>query len=167
MKVEIIILGLLMKENLCGYVIKKMTEDLLKDFADLKLGSVYYALNKADQKGWIKKVGNEKEKGSLEKYTYQILPAGQEEFKKLLKEYLQKTRIHFNTDMLLIHLNQQMKQEEETFLEDRKAFIKKKMDHVKEASHNNITKINYKHMLTYLEHHLKAEMTWLKTLNTK
>jgi len=165
MNVELIILGYLMTENLCGYDIRRKTEEQLKDFADLKLGSIYYALNKADKNSWIKKVATEKEKGTPEKFIYKILPAGKKQFKILLKEYFQKTFIHFDADMMLIHLDHLTQQQREAFLEDRTDYIKMKMESVKKGSDKEANKINHKQTLTYLEHHLKAEMAWLKTLD--
>ena len=165
MRVELIVLGFLMTENLSGYDIKRKTEEQLKGFSDLKAGSIYYALRKANKNNWIKKVATEKEEGTPDKFIYKILPAGKKHFKNLLKEYFQNTFIHFNADMLLLHIDGLTQLQREEFLEERTEFIKMKMDHVKEASHNNITKINYKHILTYLEQHLKAEMTWLKSLD--
>ena len=86
MRVELIVLGFLMTENLSGYDIKRKTEEQLKGFSDLKAGSIYYALRKANKNNWIKKVATEKEEGTPDKFIYKILPAGKKHFKNLLKD---------------------------------------------------------------------------------
>lgn len=161
MRVELIVLGFLMTENLSGYDIKIKTEEQLKGFSDLKAGSIYYALRKAEKNSWIKKAATEKEEGTPDKFIYKILPAGRKQFRNLLKEYFQNTFIHFNADQLLLHIDGLTQLQREEFREDRADFIKMKMEAVKKESN----KINYKQTLSHLELHLKAEMAWLKTLD--
>jgi DNA-binding PadR family transcriptional regulator len=101
MKIEITILGLLSEENLYGYEIKKKIMDRLEDYVDIKFGSIYYAIKKSVDNGWVKRVGIEKESGNPERYIYEILPAGKKYYKKLLKQYLDKNLIHFDIDIQL------------------------------------------------------------------
>ncbi len=161
MKIEITILGLLSEENLYGYEIKKKIMDRLEDYVDIKFGSIYYAIKKAVDNGWVKRVGIEKESGNPERYIYEILPAGKKYYKKLLKQYLDKNLIHFDIDIVLMFyrtLSQEMK---EQFLEDRFIDIKKRIDEIekklKEGDSN-------KALLSYLLSHLNAEMSWLNIM---
>lgn len=165
MKIEITILGLLMYGNLYGYEIKKKIVERLEDYVDIKFGSIYYAIKKSVENGWVKRVGTEKESGNPERYVYEILPAGKKYYKKLLKQYFETTFIHFDVDIVLMFLDFLSDEQKEQFLEERLSLIKEKIDGIKEKIEKSSSENNsYRHIHTYLEHHLKAELNWLKTL---
>ena len=65
MKIEITILGLLMEGNLYGYEIKKKIVERLGEYVDIKFGSIYYAIKKAVENEWVKRVGTEKDGGKF------------------------------------------------------------------------------------------------------
>ncbi len=165
MKIEITILGLLMEGNLYGYEIKKKIVERLEDYVDIKFGSIYYAIKKSVENGWVKRVGTEKESGNPERYVYEILPTGKKHYKKLLKQYFDTRFIHFDVDIVLMFLGSLSEEQKEQFLEDRTAFIKDKIENIT-AKLDNLGDSNdsYKNILTYLEHHLKAELGWLETV---
>jgi len=165
MKIEITILGLLMEGNLYGYEIKKKIVERLEDYVDIKFGSIYYAIKKSVDNGWVKRVGTEKESGNPERYVYEILPAGKKHYKKLLKQYFDSTFIHFDIDIVLMFLDSLSEEQKEQFLEERLSLVKDKIEQIKEKLESNSPENNSsKHILTYLDHHLKAELNWLKTL---
>ena len=167
MKIEITILGLLMQENLYGYEIKKKIVESLEDYVDIKFVSIYYAIKKAINKGLLKKVGTEKESGNPERYVYEILPAGRKYYKKLLKQYFEKNLIHFDIDIVLMFLNFFTKEQREQFVEERISIIKDKLDSIKEkigAEKKVADEKSNVDILTYIEFHLKAELSWLKSL---
>ena len=118
-------------------------------------------------KGWLKKVGTEKESGNPERYVYEILPAGRKYYKKLLKQYFEKKLIHFDIDIVLMFLNSFSKEQKEQFVEERISIIKNKLDSIKEkigAKKKAAGEKSNADILTYIEYHLKAEMSWLKSL---
>lgn len=164
MKIEITILGLLMEGNLYGYEIKKKIVERLEDYVDIKFGSIYYAIKKSVENGWVKRVGTEKESGNPERYVYEILPAGKKHFKKLLKQYFDTNFIHFDVDIVLMFLDNLAEDQKEQFLEERTTLIREKIDSIKEKIEKNTEDNSYRHILSYLEQHLKAELGWLKTL---
>lgn len=168
MKIEITILGLLMDGNLYGYEIKKKIVERLEDYVDIKFGSIYYAIKKAVDNGWVKRVGTEKDSGNPERYVYEILPAGKKYYKKLLKQYFDKVMIHFDIDIVLMFLKNLTQDQKELFVEDRVQLLKEKLDSIK-AKIDTEKKVpedrSYLKVFTYLEHHLKAELNWLKSLN--
>ncbi|MCU0844565.1 MAG: PadR family transcriptional regulator [Spirochaetes bacterium] len=167
MKIEITILGLLMEENLYGYEIKKKIVERLEDYVDIKFGSIYYAIKKAVDNGWVKRVGTEKEGGNPERYIYQIMPAGRKYYKKMLKQYFDHTMIHFDIDIVLMFYNSLMPEQKEAFIEDRMEAVKEKLVNIKEKVDEEMKLPEEKshiHVFTYLENHLKAELSWLKTL---
>ena len=76
--------------------------------------------------------------------------------------------IHFDIDIVLMFLNSLSAEQREQFLEDRKEEITNKLTAIKGkiAVESKTTQGEFSQLpvYTYLEHHLKAEMAWLKTL---
>ncbi|OHD69549.1 MAG: hypothetical protein A2W19_00635 [Spirochaetes bacterium RBG_16_49_21] len=168
MKIEITVLGLLMEENLYGYEIKKKIEERLEDYVDIKFGSIYYAIKKAVDNGWVKRVGTEKDSGNPERYIYEIMPNGKKHYKKLLKQYYEKTLIHFDIDIVLMFLNSLTEDQRRQFIEQRLSILKIKSEALKnkiEREKGGDDEKSYLPIFSYLEHHLKAEMSWLKSLS--
>ncbi len=167
MKIEITILGLLMEENLYGYEIKKKITERLEDYVDIKFGSIYYAIKKAVESGWVKKVSTEKDSGNPERYVYEILPAGKKHYKKLVKQYYDQFYIHFDIDVVLMFHKFLSDEQKEQFKSDRIDVVKERLNNIKdkiEIEKNVEMEKSYLTILEYLEHHLKAELTWLKSL---
>lgn len=161
MKIEITILGLLSEENLYGYEIKKKIMDRLEDYVDIKFGSIYYAIKKSVENGWVKRVGTEKDSGNPERYIYEILPAGKKYYKKLLKQYLDKNLIHFDIDIVLMFYRSLSEEMKEQFIEDRTAEIKTRIADIEnklKADESNFA------LLSYLLSHLNAELAWLNLM---
>ena len=167
MKIEITILGLLMEGNLYGYEIKKKIVERLEDYVDIKFGSIYYAIKKAVENEWVKKVGTEKDGGNPERYIYQIMPAGRKYYKKMLKQYFDQHMIHFDIDIVLMFFNTLNPEMKEQFIEDRLETVKDKLDYIRRKTEEE-SKLpetdSQLHIYTYLENHLKAELSWLRSL---
>ena len=169
MKIEITILGLLMEGNLYGYEIKKKIVERLEDYVDIKFGSIYYAIKKAVDNGWVKRVGTEKESGNPERYVYEILPSGRKHYKKLLKQYFDKHMLHFDIDIVLMFYKFLSEEQKLQFLDDRKSHIQEKIEaiHKKmEGEKNTPPEESYLNVLEYLDFHLKAELQWLNSFNS-
>ena len=150
-----------------GYEIKKKIVERLEDYVDIKFGSIYYAIKKAVDNGWVKRVGTEKESGNPERYVYEILPAGRKHYKKLIKQYFNLNLIHFDIDIVLMFYKFLPDDQQESFIEERTSNIKEKLDSLKDKIEKE-KEVPFEKscidILTYLEHHLKAEHAWLKTL---
>ncbi len=165
MKIEITILGLLMEGNLYGYEIKKKIVERLKDYVDIKFGSIYYAIKKAVDNDWVERVGTEKDGGNPERYIYEIKPAGRKHYRKLLKQYFEHNLVHFDIDIVLMFLNTLTPEQKDQFVEDRIEAVKQKLGEIKEKiqeSADEPEEQSQLHLYTYLESHLKAELAWLK-----
>lgn len=169
MKIEITILGLLMEQNLYGYEIKKRIVDRLEDFVDIKFGSIYYAIKKAMENGWVTRVGSEKDSGNPERYIYEILPAGKKHYKKMIKSYFESNNIHFDIDIVLMFMScltreflHQFKVEREEEVRSKLSALKEKISSEKKSADDS--KCSTIPILTYLEKHLQAELQWLTEL---
>jgi len=165
MKIEIAILGLLLESNLYGYEIKKKIEEHLEDYVDIKFGSIYYAIKKAVDNEWVRRIGTEKESKNPERYIYEILPAGKKHYKKLLKQYFDSAFIHFDIDIILMFFNSLEKEQKQSFIEKRVKHVNEKIKTLKnkiaDESLNN-SEYSRKQLFSYLLCHLEAELSWLE-----
>ncbi len=167
MRIEITVLALLSEDNLYGYEIKKKIDERVGSYTDIKFGSIYYVIKKALKNGWIIKKENRKKTGNPERTIYELLPEGRQRYKTILKNYFNKSRLHFDIDFVLMFYDSLSNEQKENFIDDRKSLveerlfsIRKKMRDDNSVSHKNPQMYLYK----YLEHHLKAEQTWLRSL---
>ncbi len=168
MKIDITILGLLTEGDLYGYEIKKKIVERLEDYVDIKFGSIYYAIKKAVESGWVQKVSTEKDSGNPERYVYEILPAGKKHYRKLLKQYFDQNLIHFDIDIILMFYKNLPEENRSQFKEDRLDSINLKLQNIEEKieMEKNIAEDqSNKHLLNYIKAHLLAEIEWINSLN--
>ena len=85
MSTRLVILGLLRDRPLYGYEIKHVIEDHMGDWTNIAFGSIYFALRKLAEEGFIEHVSTEQEGGRPSRTVYQITDAGQAEFERLLR----------------------------------------------------------------------------------
>lgn len=87
MKVPLYILGFLLRYGpQHGYLLKQYLEHI-SDFANIKLPTIYYHLEKMEKKGLIC-ASQEKEGKRPEKWVYTITDAGRQTFQKYVQEAL-------------------------------------------------------------------------------
>ncbi len=87
--IPLYILGLLLRYGpQHGYQIKKMLEEQLEDFTQIKLPTVYYHLEKMQAKGLITS-HSDKQGARPEKTVYEVGEAGVKHFQELLLQSLQ------------------------------------------------------------------------------
>ena len=99
---------------------------------------------------------------------YEILPAGKKHYIKLLKQYFDKVMIHFDIDIVLMFMKNLSPDQKELFVEDRVQLLKGKLDSIRTKidSEKKVPEDrSYLKVFSYLEHHLKAELNWLKSIN--
>jgi len=86
MSTRLVILGLLRERPLYGYEIKQIIEEHMGDWTSIAFGSIYFALGKLAQDGFIEKLATEQEGSRPSRSIYQITERGREEFQKLLRQ---------------------------------------------------------------------------------
>jgi len=87
--IPLYILGLLIRFGpQHGYQIKKIFEDQLSDFTQIKLPNIYYHLERMEKDGLLA-AGVEKNAGRKEKTVYSITDAGRASFYQLLSDFLE------------------------------------------------------------------------------
>ncbi len=164
MRVELAILGLLMKGSIYGYDIHKKLLELSGGYINIKFGSIYHALKKALKNGWVKKTGKEKKGGSPERYIYRITPEGKRYYIKNLSKYYEKILIHFDVDLVLMFLQSLEEEDKELFIEDRVETMNLKLKEIREKIEKEKEASEDISLLSYIENHLKAELAWVKTI---
>lgn len=87
--IPLYILGLLLRFGpQHGYQIKKLMEEQLEDFTQIKLPTVYYHLEKMETAGLVA-AHRDKQGTRPEKTVYQVSNAGKDKFRELLLQTLQ------------------------------------------------------------------------------
>jgi DNA-binding PadR family transcriptional regulator len=84
MSTRLVILGLLRDRPLYGYELKQIIEEHMGDWTNIAFGSIYFALNKLSEEGFIEKAGTEQQGNRPSRTIYQITEAGRAEFLRLL-----------------------------------------------------------------------------------
>ena len=85
---ELIILSLLMREPIHGYLISKIINDIIGPLAKVSHGWLYPRLAKLEQEGLIVTLyeGEEEKKGERQLRTYQITEEGRKRFHELMMD---------------------------------------------------------------------------------
>ena len=120
MSTRLVILGFLRRQPLYGYEIKRMIEQIMGDWTNIAFGSIYFALKKLAEEGFVEKVGTEQEGSRPSRTVYQITAAGREEFLRLLREtWGGVERQYFRFDIALSFMEALPTKEIEGYLRNR------------------------------------------------
>lgn len=169
MKIRFVILGFLMQKPLYGYEIKSIIEERMGDWADIKFGSIYYALKTLYEKGFVTKEEAEREAGRPERQSYAITESGKKEFFRLLhKMWGSLAMPQYDFDLALFFISFLKKEEIRIYLAKRIAYMEGIIEHIGEhrseiLAHEYIPPIAQA-LLNHSEAHFLAEHDWLKEL---
>ncbi|MGC9358039.1 MAG: PadR family transcriptional regulator, partial [Anaerolineae bacterium] len=120
MSTRLVILGLLRERPLHGYEIKHIIEDHMGDWTSIAFGSIYYALGKLEEDGFIEQVATEQEGNRPSRNVYQITKEGRAEFLYLLRElWREPERQYFDFDFALFFAEALPREEMLTYLRGR------------------------------------------------
>lgn len=172
MSVRLVILGLLRKRPLYGYEIKQIIEEHMGDWTSIAFGSIYFALDKLAQEGFVDKVGTEQEGKRPSRSVYQITEAGRDEFLNLLRQGWQTIeRQYFDMDICLFFLNDLPLEEVIGHLRKRQAILQETLNHIQahrleQLSDPQVPRLAaaiFDHTLV----HTQAELSWTIDLLNK
>ena len=171
--IPLYILGLLLRFGpQHGYQLKKLMEEQMADFTQIKLPTVYYHLEKMEEAGVIT-ASRDKQGARPEKTVYQVSDMGQANFRSLLLKTLEFSyRPSFEGDAAFYFADGLPDGELAknlaayiTRLQQTLAFILQHRDEMLEQ----MPKDYQKHALIIFEHHIlhyRAELIWAEnTLN--
>jgi DNA-binding PadR family transcriptional regulator len=168
---RLVILGYLRGRPLYGYELKQLIEHVMGDWTNIAFGSIYYALGKLADEGFVEKVGTEQEGGRPSRTVYQITDAGREEFMRLLREVWDNVeRQTFDFDIGLSFMSALP-------MDEVKGYLRKRVTHLEHIlqyleAHQAEELADTDHVPTHLatavfghhRRHLQAELDWTREL---
>ena len=167
MSTRLVILGLLKEQPLHGYDLKKLIQERMGDWTDIAFGSIYFALGKMEEEGFIAKVATEKSGNRPSRSIYEITKKGETEFLRLLEEVWAKSeRVYHPLDLGLFFMNVLPREDVVNYLEMRVAWLEAACEHV--AEHKTLTmsiKEVPRRVGAIFDHnvvHLQAELEWTR-----
>jgi DNA-binding PadR family transcriptional regulator len=170
----LVILGFLRGRPLYGYEIKQLIERVMGDWTNIAFGSIYFALKKLAQEGFVDKVGTEQEGGRPSRTVYQITDAGRQEFIRLLREMWNNVeRQHFAVDIGLSFMSALPQDEIKGYLQKRVTHLEhvlRYLDaHQAEELSGSAAHMPRRLVSAVFDHHrrhLQAELDWSRELLT-
>lgn len=173
MSTRLVILGFLRGRPLYGYEIKHMIEQIMGDWTNIAFGSIYFALRKLAEEGFIEKVGTEQEGGRPSRTIYQITEAGREEFLQLLRQVWQEVEHwYFTFDIGLSFISALPIAEVKGHLRKRVKHLEHMVQHLDAHQAEQLANEHVPSHLTaaVFDHHrahLNAELDWTRDLLEK
>ncbi|MBN2004314.1 MAG: PadR family transcriptional regulator [Anaerolineae bacterium] len=167
MTTRLVILGLLRERPLYGYELKHIIEEHMGDWTNIAFGSIYYALGKLAEEGFVEQVGVEQEGARPSRTVYQITEAGRAEFLRLLRELWRSfERQYFDIDVGLAFMRALPVEEIKQYLQQRVTMLEEVLQHIQEHQDEQIANPNipaqaravFEHSLL----HMEAELAWTR-----
>lgn len=169
MSTRLVILGLLRERALYGYELKQSIEEIMGDWTSIAFGSIYFALGKLVEEGYIEKVATEQVDKRPSRHVYQITPAGREEFLALLRTVWRDVERHYFTiDIGLFFMTALPQDEVEGYLRARVVHLEQALHYVTAHRAEELTDSETPRRTTAIFDHtlilLQAELVWSKDL---
>lgn len=171
MNVPFYLLGLLQRYGpQHGYLLKQTIEEQIADFAQIKLPTIYYHLEKLNDKGYVTAVPG-RDKNRPEKTVYSITQTGQKYFSVLMKQQLTEPyRPQFALDGVLFFHDCLPDSEFYTALGESIEKLEQRIQKLELRRKNSLPYVPEKERVMvqalFSHHlcHLKAELEWIKSL---
>ncbi len=159
---ELLLLGLLRKQEMHGYQLADFLDTHLSMFFDLKKATAYNLLGKMEERGWV--ASHEEQEGRRPlRRVYAITPDGEALFQDLLRESLPAHRpAAFPGNVPILFMDALPSRELEDLLEQRREAIREQMVAL-EAHLDHVGHPLFDHKLLVL----KAEEEWIGGLLKK
>jgi DNA-binding PadR family transcriptional regulator len=167
MSVRLVILGLLRGASMHGYELRQVIEKEMGDWADIPFGSVYFALGKLREAGFVRACEGGRSGNRPEKTVYELTPAGAEEFMRLLRETLgARERQRFEIDRALAFSEALPREELASYFRSRVDALSEAVRHLAEhqvaQSRDPDVPPIAAAIFSHSRHHLEAEFAWSK-----
>lgn len=165
MSTRLVILGFLRERPLYGYEIKSIIEDHMGDWTNIAFGSIYFALGKLADEGFIEKVATEQAGSRPSRSVYQITEAGREEFLRLLRRVWQNyERQFFSFDIGLFFMEVLPQDEIMGYLQNRITQLEMTLVHLnahqsEEINHEEVPALAAA-IFNHTRVHIQAELEW-------
>lgn len=169
MTVRLVILALLRDKPLYGYEIKQIIEEHMSDWTSIAFGSIYFALNKLSEEGFIEKIQVEQQGKRPSREVYQITEAGREEFKRLLREvWKDLERQYYSIDVGLAFSDALPPEEIRGYMQERVRQLEYILHYLDGHEADELSRENMppmaKAVFDHSRVHYQAELAWTKDL---
>ena len=170
MSTRLVILGLLKEKPLHGYEIKRIIQERMGDWTNIAFGSIYFALAKLAEQGFIFKAATEQEGNRPSRSVYEITEAGRSEFLRLLREvWSLEERIHFALDLGIFFMDSLPREEVREHLAGRirtlDQVIRYLEGHADRTMEEPQVPSQARSIFDHTLIHLRAEREWLRGLD--
>lgn len=155
---ELLLLGLLRREDMHGYQLHEFINQNMASCIDLKKPTAYYLLDKMAESGWITEM--ETQDGNRPpRRVYQLTPEGEAVFQRLLRENLANHYpARFTGDIGLAFLDTLPPNEAKTLLMQRRVVLADEVATAQAVPHHaGSSQLVIEHRLR----HLQTELAWL------
>jgi len=158
MERELLLLGLLQKEEMHGYQLHEFIDSFMQTCVDLKKSTAYYLLEKMAKDGYVTRT-EEREGNRPPRRVYHLTPAGEERFLDLLRQNLASyLPAKFPGDTGLTFLDNLPPAEAVTLLAQRRQQLAEALAIIEQAPpHTGTLQL----MLEHQHIHLQSELNWL------
>ena len=169
MSTRLVILGLLRERPLHGYEIKHIIEEHMGDWTNIAFGSIYFALKKLSEEGFVEQVAVEQEGNRPSRIIYQVTEAGRAEFVRLLRAVWSGVERHYySTDIGLAFMEALPLEEVKGYLEARIAQLEGSLQHLDRHKQEMLAMEEIpRKAAAVFEHarvHFAAELAWTRDL---
>jgi DNA-binding PadR family transcriptional regulator len=158
---QLLLLGLLRRQDMHGYQLNEFIEERMHFCIDLKKPTAYYILDKMAKEGLVS-VEEEQAGNRPPRRVYQVTPAGEGRFLELLQENLaQHQRTYYPSDVGLAFMDQLPSEKAAGLLRKKSEGIRKELKDLEKATGHTGP---LWHVLERNQRLLKAELAWLEEL---
>jgi DNA-binding PadR family transcriptional regulator len=161
---KLAVLGLLCRKDMHGYEIIKKVNEEMTNFCDLKIGSVYFAINTLKKEGYIEFKSKIAGKNEPDKTVYGITEKGKEEFIKVLRKALLKAYAGRYPIDLAFHFKEHLAETDFRRIIADKIYIADRVVNTLSELHLKEKDLLTKSILKHQILHQTAELEWLKDL---
>ncbi len=158
---ELLLLGLLHRQEMHGYELQEFINTRLSSCTDMKKATAYYLLKKMEAEGWL--VQETTQEGNRPpRQVYSLTEAGERAFQRLLREHLAAYHpAYLQDDISLAFLDTLPVEEARQLLSERRAILQSKVESANQlAAHPGSLAL----VLEHWRHHLNAELAWLDSV---
>ena len=159
MERELLLLGLLRRTELHGYLLHEFIEQNLASCTDLKKPTAYYLLDKMAERGWIVSAEEASEGNRPPRRVWRVTPEGETVYQQALRENLASAfTTRFTGNIGVAFLDDLEPQEACELLEQRRAQLATQfasLQHV--PTHQG----SLQWIIEHQKHFLQSEILWL------
>lgn len=161
MERELLLLGLLQKEEMHGYQLHEFIDSFMQTCVDLKKSTAYYLLEKMAKDGYVTRT-EDREGNRPPRRVYHLTEAGEAQLTTLLRQNLAAyLPAKFPGDTGLTFLDNLPTDEAVSLLQQRRHDLAKALEKIEQAPlHTG----SLQFMIEHQQIHLRSELNWLDSV---